>query len=67
MVEKIAQHKHCRECEKAILPSQKYCDEKCETAWKTKMQSKKRQLMYLYIAMALLFVIAISLSLMGNA
>lgn len=63
MVERIAQHRHCKECDKAIPIKDKFCDEKCETAWKEKMQTKKRQLVYLYITMAAIFVIAIVLGL----
>jgi predicted nucleic acid-binding Zn ribbon protein len=37
MVERIAQHRHCKECDKAIPYKDKYCDETCEAAWKKKM------------------------------
>jgi predicted nucleic acid-binding Zn ribbon protein len=65
MVEKIAQHRHCKECDKAIPYKDKYCDEKCETASKQRLQAKKRQLVYFYIAMVAILVLAIVLGLMG--
>jgi predicted nucleic acid-binding Zn ribbon protein len=65
MVERIAQHRHCKECDKAIPFKDKYCDENCEAAWKQKMNSKKRQLVYFYMAMVAILVLAIVLGLMG--
>ena len=59
VVERIAQHRHCKECEKAIPYGNKYCDEKCEAAWKEKMQAKRRQLIYFYMAMVAILVLAI--------
>ncbi len=65
MVDRIAQHRHCKECDKAIPYGDKFCDEKCESAWKGKMGSKKRQLIYFYLAMVAILVLAIFLGLMG--
>jgi predicted nucleic acid-binding Zn ribbon protein len=65
MVERIPQHRHCKECDKAIPYKDKYCDEKCEAASKQRLQSKKRQLIYFYIAMVMILVLAIVLGLMG--
>jgi predicted nucleic acid-binding Zn ribbon protein len=61
MVERIAQHRHCKECDRAIPYGSKYCDEKCEAAWKQKMQAKRRQLIYFYMAMVAILVLAIVL------
>jgi predicted nucleic acid-binding Zn ribbon protein len=66
MVERIAQHRHCKECDKAIPYKDKYCDETCEAAWKKKMGTKKRQLTYFYLAMVAILVMAIVLGLVGS-
>ena len=66
MVDRIAQHRHCKECDKAIPYGDKFCDEKCESSWKDKMQSKKRQLIYFYMAMVAILIIAIVLGVMGG-
>lgn len=65
MVERVPQHKHCKQCDKAIPYKDTYCDEKCETAWKTAMQAKKRQLIYFYGLMVAVMVLAISLMFLG--
>lgn len=66
MVEKIAQHRHCKNCDKAVPYKDEFCDENCESTWKTKMQAKKRQLMYFYLAMVMIMVMAIVLGVLGR-
>ena len=66
MVERIAQHRHCKECDKAIPYKDKFCDEKCEKEWKQRMQTKRRQLMYFYMAMVAILIIAVILGIMGR-
>lgn len=44
---------------------QDFCDEKCESEWKGKMSSKKRQLTFFYIIMVIIMIFAISLTFMG--
>ena len=61
MVERIAQHKHCKNCDKAIPYKDEYCDESCESLYKGKLQGKKRQLVYFYIAMVVVFMLSIGL------
>lgn len=65
LVEKVGQHKHCRSCERAVPFKQDFCDEKCETEWKQKMGSKKRQLTFFYIIMVIIMIFAISLTFLG--
>jgi predicted nucleic acid-binding Zn ribbon protein len=65
MVERIGQHKHCKQCEKAIPYKSEFCDDKCEGEWKQKMKSKKRQLTYFYLLMVVIMVFAISLTFLG--
>jgi predicted nucleic acid-binding Zn ribbon protein len=66
MVEKIAQHRHCKNCDKAIQYKDEFCDETCETTWKTKMATKKRQLLYFYAAMVIIMILAVFLGFMGG-
>jgi predicted nucleic acid-binding Zn ribbon protein len=61
MVDRLPQHRHCINCDKAIPYKDKFCDEACEKEHKGKLQAKKRQLVYFYLAMAALFVMAIVL------
>lgn len=65
MVERVAQHRHCKNCEKAIPYKDEYCDKKCEDDHKTRLRVKKKQLMYFYILTVVLFVLAVSLTLLG--
>jgi predicted nucleic acid-binding Zn ribbon protein len=65
LVERVAQHRHCRNCEKAIQYKDEFCDEKCETEWKTKMGAKKKQLIYFYGLMVAIMIIAILFLYMG--
>ena len=65
MVDRIAQHKHCKYCDKAIPYKDEYCDSTCEKAWKSKMQNKKRQLLFFYIAMVVIMILAVALVFMG--
>ncbi|UCE45950.1 MAG: DUF2116 family Zn-ribbon domain-containing protein [Methanobacteriota archaeon] len=65
LVERIGQHRHCRNCERAIPFKQEYCGEDCETEWKGKMNTKKRQLTFFYILMVIIMIFAISLTFMG--
>ena len=66
MVEKLAQHRHCKSCDKAIPYKDEFCDDKCEATWKTKMATKRRQLLYFYAAMVIIMVLAIVLGVMGG-
>lgn len=65
MVERLAQHRHCRSCEKAIPYKDEYCDGKCEEDWKAKMRKKKNQLTYFYVIMVVVMILAIALTMMG--
>jgi len=65
LVEKVAQHKHCRHCERAIPPKDEFCGEECETEWKTSMKKKKSQLTYFYAIMVILMILAMFMLMMG--
>ena len=47
MAEKLLQHKHCRHCQKAILPDDVFCDEECERTHSEMMRKKRNQLLLL--------------------
>lgn len=65
MVEKVPQHRHCQNCDKAVPYKDKFCDEKCEAEYKSRMQGKKKQLIYFYMLMAAVFVLAMVLVFLG--
>ncbi|MEM0449852.1 MAG: DUF2116 family Zn-ribbon domain-containing protein [Methanomassiliicoccales archaeon] len=59
MIEKIAQHKHCRKCGKAFIGDGTECSEKCKEEYENTMQKKKRQLIILYIATFIILILAL--------
>jgi len=61
-VERIAQHRHCKNCDKAIPYKDKFCDEECENTFKTSASSEKKKLYYFYILMVAIFVAAMVLT-----
>jgi predicted nucleic acid-binding Zn ribbon protein len=60
--DKIAQHKHCRECGKAFVGEDRFCSEECGGSNKTVIQKKKRQLTMLYVVSFVVLIIAIVLT-----
>ena len=60
--DKIAQHKHCRECGKAFVGDDRFCSEECGGSNKTVVQKKKRQLLMLYVVSFIVLIIAIILT-----
>ena len=65
MVEKVAQHRHCQNCDKAIPYKDKFCDEKCESEYEGTVKARKRQLTYFYVAMVVIFVVAMAMVFVG--
>ena len=59
MVDRIAQHRHCKNCDKAIPYKDNFCDENCEKDWTTKRAGEKKRLLYFYGLMVAVFVLAI--------
>ena len=47
MAEKLLQHKHCRNCGKAILPDQVFCNDDCLSQHQGMMKKKRNQLLIL--------------------
>jgi predicted nucleic acid-binding Zn ribbon protein len=62
LVERIAQHRHCKNCDKAVPYKDEFCDSNCENDWKTKMRKKKNQLTYFYVIMVIIMIMAIVLT-----
>ncbi len=62
MVERIPQHKHCRNCDKAVPADREYCDEECEQHHKASVKAKKKQLQIFYVIMIVIFIFALLLS-----
>lgn len=61
MVEKILQHKHCKICEKAILPEEELCSDECKNRWNVILK-KRKWTMYFFYGMIALFIILVFLS-----
>jgi predicted nucleic acid-binding Zn ribbon protein len=59
--DKIAQHKHCRECGKAFVGEDRFCSDECGGSNKEVMQKKKKQLMALYVVSFVVLIIAVIL------
>jgi len=47
MSEKLLQHKHCRFCDKAILPDLEFCGDDCQVKHREMMRKKRNQLLML--------------------
>lgn len=62
MVEKLVQHKHCRECGRAIPSKELYCSEECESSHKTTLRKKKNQLLLLYVVSVVILLMVLLLS-----
>lgn len=64
MVDRIPQHRHCRNCDKAIPSEKQYCDDECEQKHTTARNAKKKQLQTFYAIMIIIFIFAVVLSFM---
>jgi predicted nucleic acid-binding Zn ribbon protein len=53
---KLLQHRHCQVCSKAIPLSEEFCSEECNTEF-DKMVKKRRNFLYLFYGMVVLFII----------
>jgi predicted nucleic acid-binding Zn ribbon protein len=65
VVERIPQHRHCAECGKAIVGTEKYCSDECRKKRETLIKKRKRQLLMLYFGSFIVFVVLIVLWLGG--
>ena len=55
-VQRIAQHKHCIVCSKAILPEDKFCSSECETQF-IRMTKRRKYMVYAMYGMIIVFVL----------
>jgi predicted nucleic acid-binding Zn ribbon protein len=60
MNEKIAQHRHCRQCGKAFVGNDPFCSVECKGTNSTNLKKKKRQLLMLYVISALILIFALA-------
>ncbi len=61
MAEKLLQHKHCRNCGKAIQTDVTFCGEDCQSQHREMIRKKRNQL-YLIMAAAVIMMILALLS-----
>ena len=59
-VERIPQHRHCRNCGKAFTGGGDYCSEECENGRKDEIRKKKNRLIIIWVAAVLLMILAIA-------
>ncbi len=59
MSDKIAQHRHCKQCGKAFVGNDPFCSAECKTAHNTNLQKKKRQLTMLYVITFIILILAL--------
>jgi len=56
MVERIPQHRHCMNCNRATPSDKEFCNEACDSEYTTQMKTKKRQLQFFYVIMIAVFI-----------
>jgi predicted nucleic acid-binding Zn ribbon protein len=59
VVERVAQHRHCRECRTAVPPREEFCSDACREAFVGKLARKRRQLLMLYLGSVVVLVLAV--------
>jgi len=59
MVERIPQHKHCRQCGKAFIGTSEYCSTECAKAGEEILKKRKKQLIILYVMTLIILTVAV--------
>lgn len=59
MIEKIAQHRHCRKCGKAFVGDEPFCSDDCKKSFTGNIQKKKKQLTVLYVVSFIILLLAL--------
>ncbi len=59
MVEKVPPHRHCKECGRPIALEDKFCSEKCSSAFRGKLKRRKNQLYFYYAVTAMILIAAL--------
>ncbi|MFQ6106912.1 MAG: DUF2116 family Zn-ribbon domain-containing protein [Thermoplasmata archaeon] len=62
MVERLVQHRHCRECGRAISASDVFCSKDCENEHRRRLRKKKNQLLLLYLGSIIVVIVVLLLS-----
>ncbi len=62
MVERLVQHKHCRECGRAIPAKDIFCSKDCEDDHRRRLKKKKNQLLLLYVSSFVILIIILLMS-----
>ncbi len=57
-VDRIPQHRHCKNCDKAIPYKGKFCDDACENDYRTRTSSEKKKL-YLFYAISVVVLVGL--------
>ncbi|MFQ5909602.1 MAG: DUF2116 family Zn-ribbon domain-containing protein [Thermoplasmata archaeon] len=63
MVERLVQHKHCRDCGRAIHAKDVFCSKDCEDEHRRLLRRKKNQLLLLYVSSIIIVILVLVLSL----
>lgn len=58
-MEKIPQHKHCSECGKAFIGTERYCSTECMKVGDKRLKTRKRQLLILYVVTLTILTVAV--------
>ena len=58
-MEKIPQHRHCNECGKAYIGTEKYCSTECMNVGSKRLKTRKRQLLILYLVTLVILTVAV--------
>jgi predicted nucleic acid-binding Zn ribbon protein len=59
MPEKLLQHKHCRQCGKAVSSEDKYCDQGCKDSYNKDQRSKLTQYIILLIVGGVIIAVTV--------
>ena len=62
MVERLVQHKHCRQCGRAVPGKDIFCSKDCENDHKRMLKKKKNQLLLLYVSSFVILILILLLS-----
>jgi predicted nucleic acid-binding Zn ribbon protein len=58
MAEKLIQHKHCRNCGRAVKVDDDFCNEQCRSEHKEMLRKKRNQLYILLIVAIAIMILA---------
>lgn len=53
----LLNHRHCKNCDRAIGYGEELCSDECRTAWAAFQKKRGRNVLFFYVASALLLVL----------